>query len=166
MQLWWNPYIELARIVSPRRNPLLTAHLKEHVQRLTKLRPQVLWCTPVEVSATIQAEDLPPEHVKLSVIFNLGLVALNGHDVHGTIPCCCSQGRILATAPLSVLGLGCGRWKTRTSPKSTTATRLPSRSLMSAPSSTKSASISRHWILALTGWAKMACRVLWCFLLM
>ena len=59
MQLGRNPYIELARIVSPRRNPLLTAHLKEHVQRLTKLRPQFLWRTPVEVRATIQAEDLP-----------------------------------------------------------------------------------------------------------
>src|SRR4029453_5557616 len=149
MQLWRYPDVELSRIVPPRLNPFLTAHLKEHLQRPLELCPKLLWRPPIEVSTAIQAKDLSPEHIKLSIVLDLGLIAIHRHDIHGTTPCCCNQVRMLVTAPLSVLGLGEGGWKTRPSPKSTTATRLPSRSLMSAPSSTNNASISRHGILAL-----------------
>ena len=51
----------------------------------------------------------------------------------------------------------------RTSSNNTTATRLPSRSLTSAPSSPNSASTSRHRTLPLVGRAKIRSRVRWCF---
>ena len=68
---------------------------------------------------------------------------------------------MLATAPLSVMGRGCGRWNTRRSPNSRTPTRDPSRSLISAPNSMNSASISRHGMLPLVGCLNIEVSVRW-----
>jgi hypothetical protein len=49
---------------------------------------------------------------------------------------------MLETAPLSVCGEGWGRWNTRTSSKSTTATLEPALSATSAPSALNRDSMS------------------------
>jgi hypothetical protein len=106
MQLWRYPDVELSRIVPPRLNTLLTTHLKEHLQRPLELCPKLLGRPSIEVSTPIQAKDLSTEHIKLSIVLDLSLIAIHRHYVHDTTPCCCNHVRMLVTAPLSVLGLG------------------------------------------------------------
>ena len=85
------------------------SNLEKGLKRLLELRAQLLGVLAVEIGATIQAQDLAPKLVEVRVVLNLGLIAVNGHDAHGTTPCCSSRLRTLVTAPLSVPGDGCGR---------------------------------------------------------
>jgi len=74
-----------------------------------------------------------------------------------------SHRLILFTAPLSVIGRGCGRWNMRFSPFSKTAIREPSRSCTSAPGAINSDSISAHLMVPLTGQVKISDSVRRCF---
>src|SRR5690606_40207783 len=106
----------------------------------------------IEVGSAIEPHKFTPEHFDLRVVFDHRRVAVDDHCVlHGFTPCVFSHSRMDATAPLSVVGAGCGRWNTRRSPNSLTPTREPSRSLISAPSSISNASMARHSVLQLGG---------------
>ena len=84
---------------------------------------------------------------------------LNWHDIHGVTPCFSNHLRMLETAPLSVTGVGWGRWNTLISLNKTPAILEPSRSLTLAPRATNNVSISPHLILPLTGRLKMRSRL-------
>jgi len=109
VQLRGNPQVEFSRKMTSWLNPLLGAHFKKNIKRALELRTKLLRILSVKICATVEAENFPPEHVKIRVEFNRCVIVVNSHYVHGSTPCCSSHLRIDATAPLSVLGDGCGR---------------------------------------------------------
>ena len=57
-----------------------------------------------------RADKLAAQHLNLGIESDDRLLAIDFNDiVHGFTPCSSSQFRMLATAPLSVSGDGCGR---------------------------------------------------------
>ena len=51
-------------------------------------------------------KDFSPKHIDLGVVFDFSLSAFNNHDIHGVTPWISNHLRMLATAPLSVSGVG------------------------------------------------------------
>ncbi len=102
--------VELSRVVPPRFNVIFLAHLKEYLERRRALLLETGNVPGVEVRAAVQTYELAPEHLDIGVELNDGLIAADLHGVlHGLTPFRFSQSRMLATAPLSVLGEGYGR---------------------------------------------------------
>ena len=87
----------------------------------SRLRPAM--SLVVEVRAAVQADRIHrAQHFDVGVELDDCPVALDFHRVsHGCTPFRFSQSRMLATAPLSVSGPGCVRWKTHRSPNSRNA---------------------------------------------
>ena len=106
MEFRRDPQIELAGELPARLNALLLAHPKEHIERLLELPAQLVRIRPIEIGATAEPENLTAKEIRVGVVLNPGLVAVNRHQVHGLTPCSSSQLRIEATAPLSVSGDG------------------------------------------------------------
>jgi hypothetical protein len=94
--------------VSSGLDSLFLANFKKNLQRLLEFGSQFLGVLAIKVSATIEAKNLTAKEIQIFVVLDLGVIALNCHYVHGSTPCCSSHLRTLATAPLSVLGEGCG----------------------------------------------------------
>ena len=106
MQLGRNAQVEFAREISFGLNAFFLAHIQKYLQRLFELGAQLLGVFAVKICAAVEPENLPAKQVKLFVVFELGVKAVNCHGVHGSTPCCSSHLRMLATAPLSVMGDG------------------------------------------------------------
>jgi len=107
----------------------------------------------VKISATTQPNKLTTEHVNFRIILNDSAITIDFHCIHHgrtSLFFLTSYVRLPQT-PLSAFGLGCGLMKTRTSSNKNAITRDHSRSSTPAPMARNSDSISRHFILALTG---------------
>ncbi len=162
-----NAYVKASRIGFFGVYSLLFAHGQENIQRGFPFFSQVVGIVSVEISSAVQTDELTAKHLNLAVVadkcFISGFASVKSHDiVHCLTPLSSSHFRTLATAPLSVVGLGCGRWNTRHSPNNLTPMREPSRSDISAPSSINKLSISDHLILPLIGRENMSASVFWC----
>src|SRR5271169_2022721 len=77
------------------------------------------------------------------------------HSSSGSTPAAARKSRTARTNPRLVSGLGCGRWNTARTPPSAIRTRLPTPSLISAPTARNSASISLQRRSAGVGSAKI-----------
>ncbi len=78
---------------------------------------------------------------------------------HGVTPASPGNRRRATMAPLSVSGLGCGRWKTARTPFTAILTREPAPSVIVAPWARRRVSISLHRMLERTGLSNIAARV-------
>ena len=63
--------------------PFFLANVEEDLQGLFEFGPQLFGVLPVKVRATVQAENFTAKKIQFSVVFNLGVIAVQGHDAHG-----------------------------------------------------------------------------------
>lgn len=122
--------------------------------------------TSLECNHIIEMQDFPVKNVGILVVFKFALIAFIGHSVHGFSPIFAKYRLMDFTAPLSVVGCGCGRWNTATCLSQINQTRDPRPSLIVPPYAWKTPSISAHAMAALTGSANMTSKVLRCLLFM
>ena len=92
-------------------DPLFRTDLQKDFQRDFTFALQPFQIGGVKIRRAVESDELTPEHLDFRVIGNDGLVAVfKCHDIiHGFTPWLSNQIRTLATAPLSVVGAGCGR---------------------------------------------------------
>mgnify|MGYP002621342028 CR=1 FL=1 len=102
--------IELAGELPARLDALLPAHFEIDGQGLATFFDQIVDALGIEVGPAIEADKLAAQHLNLGIESDDRLLAIDFNDiVHGFTPCSSSHLRMLATAPLSVSGEGCGR---------------------------------------------------------
>ena len=101
--------IELAGELPARLDALFPAHFEIDSQRLASFLDQVMDAFGIEVGPAIEADKLAAQHLNLGIESDHRSLAIDFNDiVHGFTPCSSSHLRMLATAPLSVSGDGCG----------------------------------------------------------
>jgi hypothetical protein len=74
--------------VLSRLNAFFLANVEEDLQGFFKFGPQLFGVLPVKVRTTVEPKNFTPKKIEFSVVFNLGVIAVQGHDVHGCTPCC------------------------------------------------------------------------------
>ena len=164
MQIRRNPDVESPGEALIGIHPAFFTGLQVNLERRPAFPQQTFYISSIKVCASGKTQEFPTEHANVGIESNNSFMLVDLHYIlHRFTPFCSNHLRILATAPLSVSGLGWGLWYTRTCPNKKTSTREPSRSLISAPSSRNSETISAQRMLPGTGCAKINSKVRLCF---
>ena len=69
-----------------RLDAFFLANVEEDLQGLFEFGPQFFGVLSIKVRATVEPENLAAKKIQLSVVFNLGVIAVLGHEVHGSLP--------------------------------------------------------------------------------
>ena len=102
--------IEAARETTNRIDTVLGADLKEGCKGSSAFGLERGDIVGIKVCATVQVKELATQHVGFGIVCDECAMIFDDQDViHGLTPLASSHLRILATAPLSIVGRGCGR---------------------------------------------------------
>lgn len=109
VQIRGNPDVESPGEALEGGHPTFFTGLEVNFKRLPAFPQQTFYISSVKVCASGKTQEFPTKHTHIRVESNNSFMPVDLHYIfHGFTPCCSNHLRILATAPLSVSGLGWG----------------------------------------------------------